>query len=261
MGEKILMRIEKNWLEFKNIVNTKLIKIQFEERQNKYRLWATEGNDRYECSIRMSDPSSEDQLDFENNYKDDCNNIIAPKDSEGKIFTRAESRPLNMTTYFTSVGDSDTTIGDGKKLIFNFNNTDDDVSEPPSGYKQKLIYCSFIDTVKIKEGTIYWQNMPYDSSISLYVGVPDQGYYIKNDGTIAQNLTGDILKIDLFVNSSPMMGDCQMGDELNTESASADIPSGMMFGFLITVPDTITNIDSVRGAIQLELYRERTVIL
>ena len=57
-----------------------------------------------------------------------------------------------------------------------------------------------------------------------------------------------------------MMGDCPMGDELNTE-ASSDSPiiPGTIGSILVTVPDTVSN--DAHCAVQIELYRERTIIL
>lgn len=255
------MHIEKEWSEFKTLVVQKVLKMQYEQRTNKYYIWASENGDTYECFIRMFSTPSVDQTDFENNYKDNCNQAISPVDNEGRKFLRAESKPTNMTTYFTSRGDTVDVIGGGDSLVFDFNNTDNDVAEPPVGFKQKKVTCTFIDTVRLKEGTAYWENAPFGSYIDLYIGVPDQAYYKKNDGSYAQNTSGDTLTVAKFVNKSPMMGSCAMGDEMNTESASNDIPVGTIFGFLVTVPDTVTTSDNVHGGIVLELYRERTVIL
>lgn len=255
------MFIEKEWSDFKALVSTKVLKMQYEERTSKYYLWASENGDTYECLIRIADPASTDQADFEDNYKDDCNKAVTPVDNEGRKFLRAESKPTDMTTYFTSKGDTPGEIGAGNQLVFDFNNTDNDWPDPPAGCKWKRVTCTFIDTVRLKEGTVYWENVPFGSIIDLCLGVPDQGWYQKNDGSYAQNTTGQDLMIAKFVNDSPMMGSCPMGDEMNTEAASNDIPAGTVFGFMVTVPDTVSDTDNVHGVIVLELYRERTVIL
>jgi len=186
--------------------------------------------------------------------------IDPPVDEEGRTFVRAESKPTNMTTYFTSVGDSATDIGDGTSLLFDFNNTDDEIPSD-SEHRVKMVMCSFMDTVRLKEGTIYWENMPFGSHIDLCLAVPDGGYYYKNDGNLAQNNTGNPLRIARFVNDSPMMGSCPMGDELNTETASLDIPAGTIFGFTVSVPSSVGLTDDCHGAVLLEVYRVRTVIL
>ncbi len=185
----------------------------------------------------------------------------APTDDESRPFVRAESKPTYMTTYFTTRGDTESEIGGGTELSFNFNNEDDELENAPSGFRQKMIVCSFIDTVRLKEGAIYWENMPFGSYIDLCLGVPNGGYYLTNTGELRQNTTGESLRVARFVKSSPMMGSCPMGDELNTETASFDIPPGTLFGFTVTVPSSVGFSDNCHGAVQLELYRERTVIL
>ena len=76
-----------------------------------------------------------------------------------------------------------------------------------------------------------------------------------------QNNTGENLRIARFVNESPMMGSCPMGDEFNTETSSLDIPAGTIFGFTVSVPASVGLSDNVHGAVCMELYRVRTVIL
>ena len=254
------MEIYKDWSDFKTLTANKVLSIQYEEDNRFYHIFASENGTVYRCDIFKENPASADQTDFEDNFQADANAPHHPVDEDGKPYSRAESRPLDMTTYFTTAGDN-LDIGDDDEFLFDFNNTDNDVGSPPSGRKQKEITFSFIDAVRIKEGTIYWENMPYGSHMTLSVWVPDQGYYKKNDGTIAQNTTGAPLEIDRFVNKSPMMGDCPMGDELNTEAASSEIPAGMLFKLLCDVPDSVQNTDNVHAAVQVELYRRRTRIL
>lgn len=184
-----------------------------------------------------------------------------PVDSDARPYVRAESRPIGYNTIFTYTGDVSDEICGGTKLQWNFNNTDNDVGSPPTGYKQKLINCTFIDPIRLKEGTIYWLNMPYDSCVQLYVSVPNYAYYRKNDGTLVQNTTGSPKKIHIFAHA-PMLGDCPMGDELNTEAAAeSDLPAGAIINVLVTVPDSVGNTDDVCGVVLMELYRTRTVIL
>jgi len=241
-------------------VANKHLHMQYYEDGGLYKIWAVESVVVYRCDIAIEDPASTEQEDFEDNYCADCNKTFNVVDEEGRAFLRAESKPTDMTTYFTSTGDIVGEIGGGTSLTFNFNNDDDEI-DAPSGFRQKLVKCTFIDTVRLKEGTIYWENMPFGSHIDLCLGVPNGGYYYKNDGTLAQNTTGDDLMIAKFVNNSPMMGSCPMGDELNTETSSFDIPQGTIFGFHVTVPSSVGMSDNCHGAVQMELYRVRTVIL
>lgn len=216
------MRIDQEWAEFKITVANKSLYVQYEDRPLLYRVWACDGPLVYMCVINKESSKSADEIDFEENYKDTANQPVNPVDEFGRTFVRAESRPLTMTTYFTSRGDSDTNIGDGTTLTFNFNTNEDELEGAPSGYRQKMVMCTFIDTVRLKEGTIYWENMPFGSSIDLCLAVPDQGWYLTNTGALMQNTTGEPLRVARFVKASPMMGSCPMGDELNTETASYD---------------------------------------
>ena len=256
------MDVKQTWTIFKDMLADKVLSLQYYFDGRDYKIWAMEGNVRYCCDIRKVEqaPADSDQKDFEDNYMSDANKPMSVSDEEGRTYVRAESKPTDMTTYFTSNGDSETQIGGGISLTFNFNNTDDEI-DAPSGFRQKLVKCTFIDTVRLKEGTIYWENMPFGSHIDLCLGVPNGGFYYKNDGTLAQNITGDDLMIAKFVNNSPMMGSAPMGDELNTETSSFDIPAGTIFGFHVTVPSSVGLTDNCHGAVQMELYRVRTVIL
>jgi len=178
-----------------------------------------------------------------------------PRDEDGKEITRAESRPLNWITYFTGRGDSSTNIGDGKVLAWDFSNADDEVPAP-AGFRRKRIEFSFLDPVRIKDGTIYFFQAQKGSYGDLYVVCPAGQAYLKNDGTPAVATTDTI--VNHYVNHHMLQGDCPMGDELNTESCSPEIPAHYRFWLEITVPaaDSTSN-----GYISLEVYRPRTAIL
>lgn len=178
-----------------------------------------------------------------------------PKSDDGKDIVRAESRPLNTTTIFVGKADN-TGIGDGKELKWDFSNADDDISTPPSNCKQKRLEFKFLDDIYVKEGTIYFHNTKKGSYIDLYVVCPNGQYYYDNNGDL-QQATEDTI-VSHYVIHSFIQGDCPMGDELNTESCSSKIPSNYKFWLDITVPDTDS---SSNGYVNLELYRERTVIL
>jgi len=253
------MEVWKTWTEFKTLLADKKLKIQYADTLRFYKVWATEGGSViYRCDVAKD--SGTEQTDFETNYEPTANAALQINDEEGRTYVRSESKPTDMTTYFTSRGDSESEIGGGTELTFNFNNDDDEI-DAPSGFRRKMVMCTFIDTVRLKEGTTYWENMPFGSYIDLCLAVPNGGFYYLNDGTLAQNTTGDNLRIARFVKSSPMMGDCPMGDELNTETSSFDIPAGTVFGFTVTVPSSVSETDNCHGAVQMELYRVRTVIL
>jgi len=178
-----------------------------------------------------------------------------PKDEDGKDIVRAESRPLGWITYFTCAGDSETNIGDGKVLAWDFANTDDEIDAPPN-FRRKRIVFGFLDDVRIKDGAIYFFGAQKGSYGDLYVVCPAGATYLNNDGSPAV-ATEDTI-VNHYVNHHLFQGDCPMGDELNTESCSPVIPSSYRFWLEITVPNTDA---SSNGYVSLELYRKRTVIL
>lgn len=244
-----------DWINFKNLFIQKNIPIQFIETGGFYKIFIQEGIILYRTDIFILTPPSVDQLDFENNYKNQSNKQLHPKDDNGKEFVRAESRPLNMTTYFTMAGDSVINIGDGNLLIWDFSNENNIISAPQN-YKRKRIEFKFLDGIRIKEGTIYWKDKIFGSYIDLYVVCPQNNFYLDNTKT-PQFAEEDTI-VEHFVNKHHMMGDCVIGDELNTEAASDEIPSNYKFWLEITVPDT-DNLS--KGHVSIELYRPRTVVL
>jgi len=251
-----MVLLKKTWSEFIDIINEDVVFIE-QISGSDYELYAEDGQIMYHCLIT----ETADKTDYTTNYQSKKSVVLNRIDDEGRVFQRAESKPTTMTTYFAGAGDTESEIGGGTPLVFDFNVDSDDDPDAPSGYRRKRVCVTFIDTVRLKEGTLYWENCPFGSYVDLCLGVPNGGYYLKNDGTLAQNTTGELLAVAKFVKRTPMMGSCPMGDEMNTEAASFDIPAGTLFGFEVTVPSTVGTTDNCHGAIVMELYRERTVIL
>jgi len=190
--------------------------------------------------------------------------VSSPLDSDNKPFVRAESRPLDCTTCFTSCGDFLATgsipnaIGGGNRLDWDASISEQWTTDgAPSGFKQRKVEVQFCDSVWIKEGTFYYMNVLKGSYLDMEVICPHGGYYMYL-GEIQQNLTGSDLVVEHYIYKAGMQGDCPMGDELNTETCSQELPSYLKFRLTITIPvsDTESN-----GSLLLELYRKRTVIL
>jgi len=182
-----------------------------------------------------------------------------PKASDGRPIVRADSRPEDATTYFTSRGDN-TTIGNGTTIAWDFNNSDDIVTDSittaiPSGMKRKRMKLSFADPIRIKEGTLYWENAPFGTYVDFWVVCPDGEYYINRDTGNPTAASGDTPLVH-YVNHHHLMGDCPMGDEMNTEAANEDpIPSNYELWVEITIDE---NNSACHGAGELEVYRIRT---
>ena len=250
------MKQQISWTEYKEIcITDKNIPVQYLDKGTWYYIFAVDDTIAYALEMSKSDPRNADQIDFEDNYKATANQPIHPSDLDGRMYTRSGSRPLNKTTYFTMIGDGDGTIGDGNTLDWDFSNSDYEIAAP-SGYKRKRKEIHFIDDMNVKEGAVYFHGAPKGCYADFYVVCPSGQYYLKNDGTPALS-TGDTV-IDHFLSHHFMCGDCPMGDELNTEEASMEIPSIYKYWLEVTTPDT----DTVsHGYLSMEVYRARTVIL
>jgi len=251
--------IEQTWAEMKVTLIEKSFKLQYEDRINKYYLFAVDASITYECFLRKTDPASTDQEDFEDNYKDKANHSTHPVTPEGKPEIMSSSRPEGTTVAFITAGDKISVpqeIHGGTEMKWDFSNTDDDVTAP-TNFKRKQFDIEFIDGVWLKEGSVYFHNTPKGAYVSFEVVCPDGEYYKKNDGTIAL-ATSDTV-VHKYVAKHYIQGDCQMGDELNTEAATLDpLPIGYWMRITVTTPDT----DSTsNGYAEIELYRSRTVIL
>jgi len=187
-----------------------------------------------------------------------------PHDAENKPFVRAESRPLSCTTCFTTCGDLlaqgsiPPMIGGGNRLEWDASDGDQwSTDGAPDGMKQRKVTIQFCDSIWLKEGTVYFNNGKKGSYVDMEVICPHGGYYMYL-GEVMQNLTGDDLVVNHYVIKSPIDGDAPMGDELNTETCSEEIPSYMKFRMTVTVPTS--DVDSY-GSVQMEVYRKRTVVV
>lgn len=252
-------KINLNWTEFKQIV-IQSKKLGFNEITNGdyYTLLATEdGVFLWQCQInKITD--TDNKLDYETNYQIKANQALHPIDEDGKLFSRAESRPIDMTTYFTTCGDKISVpqfIGNGQPLKWDFTNSDNEITAE-TGYKKKRIEFQFIDAIRVKEGSIYFRDTLFDSFLDLYIVCPAGNYYLNNDKTPI--LASEDTPVEHFVNKHYISGTCSTGDELNTEAASLEIPSNYKFWLEITVPES----DVIsKGYVSIECYRKRTIIL
>ena len=253
-----------SWPELKEAIITRSLSIQYTTFMGiRYDIFAEDDKIEYWTEVWINtnyvqgidvELNNQYKTDFETNYKAGANKTILQRDIEGKIYVRSESRPVDATTYFTTCGDNGN-IGNGKRFAWDFSNTDDDITAP-SGYKRKRIEFHFIDTFYMKEGTVYYFNKLKGSYFDQYVICPAGYYYYKNDGTPGYAAVDTI--VSHYVIKHPMQGDVPMGDELNSETCSSGIPSYYKFWIEVTVPDTdITS----NGVIEVEAYRDRTVIL
>jgi hypothetical protein len=191
--------------------------------------------------------------------------IISPMDDEGKQFVRAESRPLTCTTCFTTVGDGSGVL-DGEKLEWDASITTEgywvtQAPHPsmiiPDGFKLHLAVITYRDSIWIKEGTVYYMDCLKGSYFCMGALVPHMHPFMYK-GAVYINITGGDLLVDKYINKHPLQGNVPMGDELNTESCSQELPSYVkyMIGVFVPIED-----NQSYGCFELEIYRQRTVDL
>ena len=250
-----MITLSKNWTEVKALIEERSLPIQYYEENGYYKLIIVDNILVFTCDIYKENPSS-DLTEFETYYKSTANKPLTSYSQEGKPNVIASSRPNNTETYFTTCGDGVSTIGDGKRMEWDFSNSDDEVTAP-TGFKRKRIDLTFIDPIWIKEGTVYFHNAPKGCYGDFFVVCPTGGYYIKNDGSYAQASEPTI--IYRYVNKHPMQGSVPMGDELNTEETQINpILPGYTLRIEVTTPESdVTS----NGVIEFESFRARTVIL
>ena len=175
------MNIKKIWTEFKTIVTSKDLSIQYREGTSEYNLWASDTNDEYLCFISKTDPASTDQTDFENNYKDNANSSIATliqpfaKDSvdfkgEGKggIVTKGTTQDIDLKLI-------EDMYCDGGFLF--------------AGYAEFGDYIK-AQVIDIDDVLGYGENYILKTWIEKWYVIPDQIMYVKvnQGGTIPANV-------------------------------------------------------------------------
>jgi hypothetical protein len=199
--------------------------------------------------------------------------VEAPHMDDGRPYVRADTRPLGTQTYFTCRGDSDTEIGEGAELKWDFSDTTSDIytgSEVPDGFKAKEILLSFHCPIYLKDGSIYFFDAPWGQVMHMDIVVPSGGYYPNPAGAIPASAlglpgtdmysqaSGNVIFVS-YVHNHFVYGDCPMGDELNAEGCAVDaLPIGWMLRGLIITPES-DNIS--KGYASMEMYRCHTTLL
>jgi len=202
----------------------------------------------------------------------ESDDVDAPTMEDGRPLVRADTRPLNTSTYFSGSGDDSTSIGGGVSLLWDFSNDDNDYTgdDIPSGFKAKELLLTFRCPVYLKDGSIYFFNAPWGQYMRMDVVVPNGSFYPNPAGpypAAALGLSGTEMYAQAsgnviyqnYVMNHRTYGDCPMGDELNAEGAAVEaLPIGWYLRGLIVTP----NSDNVsKGYASMEMYRCHTAIL
>jgi hypothetical protein len=204
---------------------------------------------------------------------------LNPVSPDGKEIIRADTRPVGTQTYFTSAGDTETGIGDGDYLHWDFSIVENDYDPDSlengptvtSGYRAKRFDVWYNEPVYLKDGTMYFENAPFGSHVSMFITVPSGGFYPNASGTYTSAMLGlpgdqmyayatnDVLYAS-YVMKHGMVGSCTVGDELNAEGSQIEpIPAKWYITGLVVAPEN--ECSTFRGFGSLEMYRQYTMIL
>lgn len=226
-----------------------------------------QGKEKYQVNDGLKDLSTSAGVDL-------IRKIQRPTevDELGRWMVRSDSRKTGWDTVFQGAGDNITTgkIGDGTQFRFDFGAATDDTrwrtsendTTVPDGFKRQRIDWYFSDWVYVKEGTIYFYNMPKGSYTNMWIIAPPNAFFTRKRLDANLNLKKIVYPVGNvevpfvhWVVNYPMEGTASMGDELNTESA-AENPAypGIIWRAEFTIPES-TNWEQAHGHFSLEIYR------
>ena len=194
-------------------------------------------------------------------------NHLNPISPDGKEVIKTESRPPGTQTSFTMVGDN-LEFGDGKRLLWDFSNDDDIVpadstslilhNKPlPDGFKRKLMRMRFNDPVYVKEGTLYFFDVPFGCYADMSVVCPAGNYY--RDRTGAVKLATNNVCVSHYVTHYFMCGTCPCGHTLLAETCQ-EIATPTNYETWVEITTPISDTTS-KGFGCFTLYRKRTTLL
>lgn len=190
-------------------------------------------------------------------------------DPLGKWIVRSESKISGFDIVFTGAGDKmdgDMEIGGGTPFVFDFSDANQLVTAPV-GFKRVRVDWQFNDSVYIKEGTIYFYNMPKGSYVNMLIVCPAgypygykvHGRPVEDYDKLQYAVATEDTVVNRWVLNYRMEGSCPMGDEFNTESAAdSSAPLHYIWRAEITIPE-ITNWEECHGHWSIELYRPSSV--
>lgn len=224
----------------------------------------SQGIDKFQLNDGLKDLSFSEGVDL-------IRKIQRPTevDSLGRWVVRQDSRKKHYEIIFTGRGDRENpkAYGEGTWFKYDFSAPSSDPRwiQGPEGYKVQRIEWRFLDGVLLKEGALYYYNMPKGSYINFYLIFPAGAWFYNKiiDSNFDVSRTPVQLSEDTvasrWVNYYPIEGTCPMGDELNTESAQ-DTPSPNYARWFaeVVVPE-VEGWEQAHGHWTLEIYRYSTI--
>ena len=109
-------------------------------------------------------------------------------DELGRWVVRSDSRKTDWDTVFQGAGDDMVTgeIGGGVPFRFDCEAEADDIrwrtdDSIPTGYKRQRIDFTFNDWVFVKEGTLYFYNMPKGAYVNMWIVAPPNAFLVEKN--------------------------------------------------------------------------------
>lgn len=157
-----------NWSDFKTIIASKKLLMQYYDSTTKYNVFAVENSSLY-WEISLLKDEGSDVTDFENNYKANCNAPLEVRSSAGRPARTSPSPQPNGTVQKLK----------GYQILLTSGNTD------------AYVDISFDHTVYIKGGNIVSAGVDEDDYVNAKTllvsddtvvvdGIIDHGYMIPN---------------------------------------------------------------------------------
>lgn len=105
------MDINVSWEEIKNFIASKSLSIQYLELGDIYHIFAFDNYFSLTCKISKSTPASEDQIDFENNFKSIANKNLYQNDDDGAQIVRLKAAKKGWSFWAIPIEFTTSTIG------------------------------------------------------------------------------------------------------------------------------------------------------
>ena len=224
----------------------------------------SQGVDKYQLNNGITDLSKSEAIDLIRKIQ-----RATEVDELGRWVVRSDSRKQLWDVVFQGAGDDCSTgkSGGGTPFVYDFSADVDDLrwdnENAPTGYKQQVVDWVFCDWTYLKEGTVYFFNMPKGSYLNFEVIAPPGTYgmtkALDNNQEIEKTYfetNEDWYTILHWVIDYHIEGSAPMGDELNTESAAENpAPSYFIWRAIVTIPE-VEGWEDAHGHFSMEIYRQ-----
>lgn len=180
-----MLELKLDWEQVRDRASTKILSLQyFDESQDIYRVFAVENSVVFYCRILKTDPRNDDQIDFEDSYKNNCNKSIAHEITPLTPKNNHSSQPWGATKGKFTCSDRACSITLSNKsqdgLTFNYSST---LTPRVGDYVFQDDFCkrSWIVAVDTQNSSITFDDETVKPTLDNGSGVYTQGYWMGVD--------------------------------------------------------------------------------